>query len=86
MFTSGKSVAWSDIAEEDAQIEAAARVAKIALLVVTVVEVEAAMVSSILYAKSQTRQVEYQVNAAADFTARAMDVKTDKYIRCCAHC
>lgn len=67
-------------------MEAAARVARIAPLVVKVVEVEAAMVSSILYAKSQTRQVEYQVNAAADSTARAMNVKTDKYIRCWAHC
>ena len=60
--------------------------AKLAPLVVTVVEVEAAMVRSILYAKSQTCQVKYQVNAAADSTARAMDVKTAKYIRCWAHC
>lgn len=57
--------------------------------VLAVVEVEAVMVSlppSILYAKSQTRQAKYQVNAAADSTARATDVKTDKYIRYWAHC
>lgn len=57
-----------------------------------VVEVEAVMVSlppSILYAKSHTHQAKYQVNAAADSTARTMarmDAEMNQYIRRWAHC
>lgn len=55
--------------------------------VLAMADVEAVMVSlppSILYAKSQTRQAKYQVNAAADSTARTMarmDADMNQYIR-----